>query len=551
MRRTTTAFILIVLLATLVAGSLPATGTIEVAEEESPVLTLNHSMNRRLIDLFGTTVYADGAPRIGTVADAIVDIGQGAVVYFAVRFSDERYGDPDALYPLPLYFFVERDEGGLTFLLEDETFLANMPTMDEIVRTADVVDESEWDRWVYSYWNAAPSLPTSELRVRRDQIAAYRYRYGAGPRVTPTAMLRATELLESVVRDPETNEIGVITDAVYNIVTTQLLLLDVEPQSRIGATEDHYLVPTAAFTGNRATQTITYDLDEYGLRGPSGYTDAYPPIRDPGYHERLATYWNTRDVETRYGIGMPIVPVRMLAASTLTGYDLFTAEATSPGSIVDMIIGPDGKIRYAVIELSGVFELGGEHALVPLSILTLRPGGETMAIHVRNTDFDQMPTYAPDRLPDTRSVEWDASVRTYWNTLYSIENGGEAGTIPTVSSVSRLSDRAPVPATALLEMRLVNRDGDRIGEVETIQVDLVEGAVGFVVVQLDEPGIGGGPFVPVPVAAIEWRPSQREIVLDADPERLQNAPGFDDVPELPDATFLDALEAYWIDDDGM
>lgn len=550
MRRTITVSLLLGLcLSIVLPASLAATGTIEVTDEESPVLTLDQSANRRLVDLFGTTIYADGAPRIGTVADAIVDIGQGAVIYFVIRFSDDRFGDPDALYPLPLYFFVERDEGGLTFLLEDETFISNMPTLDEIVQAPDVVDGSEWDRWVYSYWNAAPALPTTELRVRRDQIAGYRYRYGAGPRVTPTAMLRATELIGTTVRDPEADAIGTITDAVYSILSAQLLLFDLEPTAAVGASEDHYLIPTAAFMGNRATETITYDLDEYGLRGPSGYTERYPAIRDADYHERLANYWNTRGVETRYGLGMPIVPVRLLAASTLIGYDLFTPEATSPGSVVDMIVGADGTIEYAVIELSGVLEVGGNRALVPLSILTLRPGGETMAIHVRNTDFDTIPTFPPNRIPDTAASDWDSAVRAYWNNLYRIENGGDVGTIPTVVSVSRLSAGAAVPATALLEMRLVDRDGGEIGDVETIQVDLVEGRVGFVVVQVDEPGIGGGPVVPVPVGALDWRPSQRQVILDADADadRLRNAPGYDDVPELPHVTFLDALEAYWLD----
>jgi sporulation protein YlmC with PRC-barrel domain len=360
-------------------------------------------------------------------------------------------------------------------------------------------------------------------------------------------MVRATELVESPVEDAEGRNIGRLDDAVLNLTTSQLLLLDLRPAAPVEATDDNYLVPVAAFTGNRETTTITYDIAEYGLTGPSGFTGSWPDVTSNEYHARLARFWNTRDVATRYGAGMAIVPVRLTSASTLAGYELFSRESTSPGSIVDTLVNPDGSIDYVLIEFGEFLGSTDQRSAVPVSLLSIQPGSMAAVLNVLAGDLSGLPRYTDQEVVNTSASGWDESIRRYWNNFYDIETGdADLAEIPTVGSVEELSSRSPVPASALLGFEVVAADGSTLGGVDSLQIDLIDSSVGFAAVSLSD-GLFGGARVPVPVSAMEWRPAERSVVVDATRDQLEQAPGYDDVPAQPELGLLRDIESYWSD----
>jgi sporulation protein YlmC with PRC-barrel domain len=530
-----------VVLACLAAVSVGATGTIEEPDVE-PIGELNHRSDMRITDLFGTGVFHDSAPRIGTVADVLVDIGQGSMAYLVVRFSDDSIRSSDELFPIPTYLFEEREDRGVSLLLRDETFLSNMPTLEEIT-TQSPAQQSEWDRWVYSYWNTAPATSTTRLRARQDQISRFRYQYASGPQVIPSAMLRATELIDTRIRDSEGRAIGRIDDAVVSVLGGRLLLLNMRPT--VDATEDNYLIPLAAFTGNRETNTITYDIDEYGLTGPSGFSGEWPDITSEDYHSRLARFWNARDVGTRYGIGMPIVPLRLTPVSVLSTYSLFTRDSRSPGQMQDVIVNPDGSVDYAIVEFGNFLDIGGERSAVPVSMLTVQQVSQAALLSLRTTELDQLPRYPSGRTVDTGAEDWDAPIRRYWNNIYRIQDtDAEFEEIPTVRSPSQLPANRPLHASAILELTVVSEEGEEIGSISELYVDMADSRIGLATLQLGN-GLFGGGEVPIPISALRWNPQAGRMVLAVSQDQLEEAPGYNDIPQLPGTEFLREFEAYW------
>lgn len=538
MRRTTSLLVCLILLAAPFVG---ATGLAEDPLIVAPIGEIDHSQNIKLSAVEGMPVTLDGE-RVGTVRDAVVDIGEGIIARYVVEFSDESIGSAEARYPLPAHAFGPR-EGELALLTDNETYFNNMPTLSEVRRASRSAATSDWDHWMYVDANTSVTVTSPEAEDRRFYLQRFRYRYGGGPEVVPSATMRASELFETQILDADGRTLGSITDAVANLDTAQVLLLNLQPE--IDASEDAYLIPLSAFTGNSETTTISYDMDDYGLTGPSGYSGEWPAIADDSYHRSLERFWNRHDVDTRYAVGMRIVPVRLTPATFITNFELFTQERGSPGRIVDMLVEPDGAVSYAIVEFSGFLGTGGRRIPVPLAMLTISPVSEAAVLNVRAANLEEFPSYPAGQTIDTGSQGWREPITTYWNNLFDVETGEmDVGEIPTVQSPREITDSRPLPASAVLGFSVVSPDGNRIGGVSRLYVDLVDGRVAFALVAVD--GTGLNPLeVPVPLSVLEWRSADERLVLDADGARLDRAPGSDGLPVAPGVEFLEQLADYW------
>ncbi|MFW6293517.1 MAG: PRC-barrel domain-containing protein [Spirochaetota bacterium] len=536
-------------LALIVVINAGATGTYEEEPAVLPIDELNHESNLRLSELFDMDVQQMDGSELGTIVDAMIDVGQGSIAYVVVEFRDDSIREAGTRVPMPIYLFDQNDNGGgLRLLLEDETYLGNMPTLEEVNRETAAPEDTEWARWTQSYWNVTPPPSNEQLRERLDLLRRYNYTYTSGPRVVPTAILTGSELLESRVRDAGGRSIGSIEDAVINLRSTQLLLLAFRPASGVDADESRYLIPPAAFTGNRETGTIALDLDRYGLGGPSGFTGSWPAITDADYHEQLARYWNTRDVGTRYGIGMRIVPVRMTEATMLPTYDFFTRDSRSPATVVDTLVNPDGSIEYVLIEFGAFIGLTGERSAVPISLATVQPVAQSIVLNVLSGDLESLPRYPAERFVDTTEADWDARLRDYWNsyTLGDFETDA-SDAIPTVASLDELDSSSAVPASALIGSEVQSQDGTVLGSVDNLHIDLIDTHVAYAAVGVADGGLISEPLVPIPLGAMEYDPAEQVLIIDATVETMQEAPGYDSLPLEPELSFISDVEEYWAD----
>ncbi len=101
-------------------------------------------------------------------------------------------------------------------------------------------------------------------------------------------------------------------------------------------------------------------------------------------------------------------------------------------------------------------------------------------------------------------------------------------------------------AGSLIGTDVVNRQGENLGDLEEIMLDLRSGQVAYAVLSFGGIlGIGNKLFA-IPWQALEIDQDNEKIVLNKDKEFLENAPGFDK-DEWPQATatWLNEVHDYY------
>jgi sporulation protein YlmC with PRC-barrel domain len=93
-----------------------------------------------------------------------------------------------------------------------------------------------------------------------------------------------------------------------------------------------------------------------------------------------------------------------------------------------------------------------------------------------------------------------------------------------------------------------NRQGEDLGKVKDLMIDLTNGSVTYAVVAYGGfLGMGDKLFA-VPFEALTVDPENHAFILDVSKENLEEAPGFDkdDWPNFADKQFADSVRGFYI-----
>lgn len=111
--------------------------------------------------------------------------------------------------------------------------------------------------------------------------------------------------------------------------------------------------------------------------------------------------------------------------------------------------------------------------------------------------------------------------------------------------------RGPGPelmgAETLLGNDVYNRNGEDLGEIKEIMLDIGKGEVGYAVLSFGSfLGMGEKLFA-VPWKALTLDTENKRFVLDVDKDRLKNAPGFDrdKWPNMADPSWANSIHSYY------
>lgn len=94
---------------------------------------------------------------------------------------------------------------------------------------------------------------------------------------------------------------------------------------------------------------------------------------------------------------------------------------------------------------------------------------------------------------------------------------------------------------------VVNSQGEKLGKIEELMIDLENGRVAYAVLSFGGfLGIGDKLFA-IPFEALELDPDHHRFVLDVSREKLEQAPGFDknDWPDFADPRFGQEVYGYY------
>ncbi len=112
-----------------------------------------------------------------------------------------------------------------------------------------------------------------------------------------------------------------------------------------------------------------------------------------------------------------------------------------------------------------------------------------------------------------------------------------------------LQKTAPLALSShtLIGDKVKNMQGEEIGSVEEIMIDIYTGRVAYAVVSFGGfMGVGNKLFA-IPWAALTVDTTNECFLMEADKERLKNAPGFDknDWPKLPSGQWYHDVYKYY------
>lgn len=184
-----------------------------------------------------------------------------------------------------------------------------------------------------------------------------------------------------------------------------------------------------------------------------------------------------------------------LAVSRLLGRTVKDTGGRELGRVEDLVIDTSERpVHYLVVSFGGWLELGDRHRLFPLSQLAPGAGPHSVVVEGTRERLAALRAIEPDDWPTFES-------QTFWDRAPAAGAHGEP-----------LLVRRYVRATTALGKPLLDRDGDRIGELEDFVVNLGSGAVRHAVVELDRPPQPAQRMIAVPLHALGF-PADRDAAV--------------------------------------
>ena len=89
-----------------------------------------------------------------------------------------------------------------------------------------------------------------------------------------------------------------------------------------------------------------------------------------------------------------------LKASELIGMKVQGSDGKNLGKIRDLVIAPDGAVRYAVLDFGGFLGIGDKYFAVPWDALQRTQNGKKIALDTTKRDLKKAPGFDKKHWPD-------------------------------------------------------------------------------------------------------------------------------------------------------
>jgi sporulation protein YlmC with PRC-barrel domain len=272
--------------------------------------------------------------------------------------------------------------------------------------------------------------------------------------------------------------------------------------------------------------------------------------------------------------GAQVVPeserVRVTQLSSLQDFQVVDMNGNRIGTVNDYMLNMcEAHIIYILVDGNGNAEMLGQTAmpgnvetqgsrfLIPYEVVTLDNGvidvgQQAVVVNVDASRIAGAPVVEGDL--DLQDPAWEADVRTFWSDFVTLSGLTTGCRVPAPEQPEAGGERVNVTRIALasqtLGARVVDGNGDPVGQVAEIILTPESGLLRFVAVRLDE-SIDAQGVALVPIGSLNVRHEEgngaTQPVLELLVERsvLRNSPVFSAVPAPQDTSWEDAINRYW------
>lgn len=230
-----------------------------------------------------------------------------------------------------------------------------------------------------------------------------------------------------------------------------------------------------------------------------------------------------------------------LSADSLKDDKVVNRDGDDLGKFEDLMIDlGEGRIAYAALSFGGFLGMGDKLFAIPWQALTLRVHEHAFVLDIPKETLENAEGFDKDNWPATTreslsSIYSYYGYQPYWQTEVAAERAGISTGLrgETESRMTRMRSAASRDNAGFLRAgkiqgeKVVNTDGDHIGKIEDIMIDLQDGMIAYAVITHGGIlGIGSKQFA-IPWQALSLSTREDAFILDIPKETLDKAESLD------------------------
>lgn len=234
--------------------------------------------------------------------------------------------------------------------------------------------------------------------------------------------------------------------------------------------------------------------------------------------------------------------------SWLMGRTVMNLEGQDLGSINEVLIAENGRIKYAILDQGGIVGRGllgrrisDELYAVPWSMMNAKPTEGKLTLDVSAERLKMAPTVKRGEWTNLDNPEFEGAIHGYY--------GGEESEETSSATAAREGGilRGAYMASAFMGKYVESNGGEELGRIR----DLVSGEGGRIKYVVISNGGGlfgmGGKLVPVPWESMKLNTQGYSATVDMDKARFMGAPSFvgNDWRKFDDPEWTDGINSYF------
>lgn len=508
----------------------------------------------RMSSTLGYSVLNHTGDRVGQIEDYLLDITTGQTLYAVVSF-DVYPALAGELFPMPFEFLDVNTSDASLFADLSEQALAGAPrytpgSFDGM--TANIALNSG----IRTYWqNVGLATPQMWRGLQQQPVVLPFYRYGTGIRMFPGTVVQFTNWMQQEITDGQGVRIGQPQDLVFDRQTGEVRYVVVLVSDEVLPAEailqgTMTILPVGVLTWNTQENTLTFDAEQTALAdAPRFLLAEWPDLTDSTLNLDVQDYWFGQMPAAALRAGARVLPEDVMRADAVLNRDVTSPTGDDLGVLEDMIVDlDDGQLVYAVLDLSGIFDLDGQYRVVPANSLALDSAVGAALLAVDRNALEESPVLDSSKLAEFVDAGWQTRFQEYWQD-WVMPPGVETSESPEDVNVQVIPGFATVDTVK--EYTVQNIEGEDLGNVEELVLNLSQGKVAYAVLSFGGIlGLGDKLFaVPMDLLTPDLDVDNSTLLFNVSRAQLEEMPGFpsDNWPDVHNPQWRQAVSQYWMD----
>lgn len=514
-----------------------------VMEDETAPGSTGELVAVRASGLMDNNLVSNAMDDLGKVEDIIIDL-KGHASYAVLSPEETRQVDSDEMLVLPLAALrYDSEQETFFFAGDNETFQA-APRL--VGGTRPDFDDPTWDQQLAEFWN---NTGEGTLIPETGDTTA--------TTLTGPNSVLASDLLGDFVISETGEPVGRVEDVIVSVRPDAVDYAVLSFTGYTSVVDRFFAIPINQLVLTDVDQDmVSFNVEEEILQDAPGFDpDDFPNINFPEWDSEFLMFWESAAIGAASGMGQlgapaapssgvagPVAPIAdeyALSVSELLNYRVAGARGEDLGQVEDLIMGLDSKsVLYAVFTLEGLPGSGDEFIPVPLAMTSIDTEEQLFIFNADPVIVAAAPRFNRDNWPDLSQTDWGENLWQFWAGPAVIMAPPGAAPIPApvpgegleddpaVAEIMPGVDEPGVRLSELLGYSVVNTQGQNLGQVEDLILDVETQRVNYMLLAIDASANIDSELMPIPWLALDLNPENQTFVLDAPDQVLRNAPGF-------------------------